>query len=183
MVHSISESVTQVNSEMRFAPAAAVGFNKRMKTNEEIRVENLRALIREAGSEELLAARYKCTPAFIKQMSRGYRDSDTGVRKGIGTAAARKLEECMGSHKPAASPRAATSAPTPTRHPLTAARTRRAGLAPARNADLGLRKKLPNRYCFFVNESLTSSQRFAGASPSGNLAAGLPNDLRHATQG
>lgn len=96
MAHSISEAVTQVNSETRFAPATAVGFNKRMKTNEEIRVENLRALIREAGSEELLAARYKCTPAFIKQMSRGYRDSDTGVRKGIGTAAARKLEECMG---------------------------------------------------------------------------------------
>ena len=96
MVHSISDSVTQVNSVTRFAPEAALHFNDGMKTNEEIRVENLRALIREAGSEDLLAARYKCTPAFIKQMSRGYKDSDTGTRKGIGTAAARKLEECMG---------------------------------------------------------------------------------------
>lgn len=95
MVHSISESVTQVNSVTRFAPTSVMGLNERMKTNEEIRVENLRALIREAGSEELLASRYKCTPAFIKQMSRGYKDSDTGVRKGIGTVAARKLEECM----------------------------------------------------------------------------------------
>ena len=67
-----------------------------MKTNEEMRVENLLVLIREAGSEEELAARYKCTVAFIKQLARGYKDSDTGTRKGVGTAAARKLEECMG---------------------------------------------------------------------------------------
>lgn len=70
-------------------------FNARMKTNEEIRAENLAKLIIEAGGEERLSELYECSPAFIKQMARGYRDSKSGSQKGIGNAAARRLEIAM----------------------------------------------------------------------------------------
>lgn len=70
-------------------------FNLEMKTSEEIRLENLAALIVEAGGEDKLAERYECTSAFIKQMARGYKDSKSGSGKGIGNAAARRLEKAM----------------------------------------------------------------------------------------
>lgn len=67
-----------------------------MKTCEEIRRENLLALIREAGGELALAERYGCTEPNIKTMARAYKDSKSGTPKGIGTKAARRLEETMG---------------------------------------------------------------------------------------
>lgn len=66
-----------------------------MKTCDEIRRDNLKLLIKEAGSEFLLADKYKCSEANIKTMARAYKDSKSGTPKGIGTAAARKLEQVM----------------------------------------------------------------------------------------
>ena len=66
-----------------------------VKTCDEIRQENLIALIKEARGEDALAARYDCTVPHIKQMARGYKDSKSGSPKGIGDQSARKLELCM----------------------------------------------------------------------------------------
>ncbi len=70
-------------------------FNAIMKTCDEIRRDNLKLLIKAAGSEFLLAEKYGCTEANIKTMARAYKDSKSGTPKGIGTAAARKLEKVM----------------------------------------------------------------------------------------
>lgn len=70
-----------------------------MKTNEEIRRENLIQLISEFGGEPKLAEVYGCTEANIKTMARGYKDSKSGTPKGIGSAAARKFEEKCGKER------------------------------------------------------------------------------------
>ncbi len=70
-----------------------------MKTCEEVRRENLISLISEAGSELLLAEKYGCSESNIKTMARAYKDSKSGTPKGIGSAAARKLELCMGKER------------------------------------------------------------------------------------
>lgn len=67
-----------------------------MKTCDEIRVDNLLLLISEAGGEVALAEKYGCTPAYIKQMARGYKDSKSGSNKGIGDNSARRLESSTG---------------------------------------------------------------------------------------
>lgn len=69
MPHIISASLTKVNSVSRLAYQIFGGFNRKVKTNDEIRQENLLRLIVEAGSEDALTARYNCTGAFIKQMA------------------------------------------------------------------------------------------------------------------
>lgn len=70
-----------------------------MKTCDEIRLENLKALIVEAGGIERLAAKYGCTPSYIKQMERGYKDSKSGSPKGIGDQSARMLEQATGKER------------------------------------------------------------------------------------
>lgn len=66
-----------------------------MRTCTEIRLDNLRILIKEAGGPDALANAYGCTAPFIKQMARGYKDSKSGTPKGIGDSAARMLETVM----------------------------------------------------------------------------------------
>lgn len=73
--------------------------NSAMKTIDEIRRDNLTVLITEAGGELALSERYGCTEANIKTMARAYKDSKSGTPKGIGTAAARKLESVMGKER------------------------------------------------------------------------------------
>lgn len=70
-----------------------------MKTTDDIRRENLAALIAEAGSELALAEAYGCTEAAVKTWARGYKDSKTGKPKGIGTRVARKLEIARNKEK------------------------------------------------------------------------------------
>lgn len=62
-----------------------------MKTSAEIRQANLDTLIAEAGGIPFLAARYDCTPAFLKALSARYKDSTSGAPKGIGDKVARRL--------------------------------------------------------------------------------------------
>lgn len=99
MHHIITDSVMQHNSEMQRTAVTGLLSNSPMKTNSDIRRENLLALIQEAGGESALAKRYECTPSFIKQMARSYTDSVSGSEKGIGDNAARKLEACMGRER------------------------------------------------------------------------------------
>lgn len=70
-----------------------------MKTCEEIQHENLLALIKEAGGEKELAKLYECTPAYIKQIARRYKDSESDTPKGFGPVTARRLEFCMGKDR------------------------------------------------------------------------------------
>lgn len=70
-----------------------------MKTIDEIRRDNLGTLIKEAGGEFALAELYGCTEANIKTMARAYKDSKSGTPKGIGSAAARKLENVTGKER------------------------------------------------------------------------------------
>ena len=91
----ISESVTSVNSVLGIPFISGLVSTCRMKTCEEIQLENLLVLISEAGGESELAAKYGCSDAYIKQMARGYKDSKSGSPKGLGPMAARKLERCM----------------------------------------------------------------------------------------
>lgn len=95
MPHIISATLTEVNSVSRLAHQDVGGFNREVKTNDEIRLENLLRLIVEAGSEDALAAKYDCTVAFIKQIAKGYKDSKSGSPKRVGDSAARQLENCM----------------------------------------------------------------------------------------
>lgn len=95
----ITESVTACNSDLQRTEVTNLLSNAPMKTNSEIRRENLLALIQEAGGESALAKRYECTPSFIKQMARSYTDSVSGSEKGIGDVTARKLETCMGKER------------------------------------------------------------------------------------
>lgn len=91
----ISDSVITVNSDSRIPFISALLFTSQMKTCEEMQLENLLCLIKEAGGEDALAGLYGCEPSYIKQMARGYKDSKSGTAKGIGPATARKLESCM----------------------------------------------------------------------------------------
>lgn len=95
MNHIISDSLTAVNSASRLSLYSRVDCNGQMRTNDEIRLENLLTLIAEAGSIEALAERYECTAPYIKQMARGYKDSKSGTPKGVGDSSARQLERCM----------------------------------------------------------------------------------------
>lgn len=99
MPTSISDSVTDVNSVLRIRMDSGFVPNCGVKTCDELRLENLQALIKEAGGEDSLADRYGCTAPYIKQMARGYRDSKSGSPKGIGDAAARMLETVMGKER------------------------------------------------------------------------------------
>ena len=95
----VSDSLTDVNSVLRIGTTSGFGPNCGVKTCDELRLENLRALIKEAGGEDALAERYGCTAPYIKQMARGYKDSKSGSPKGIGDAAARMLETSMGKER------------------------------------------------------------------------------------
>ena len=72
---------------------------RNMKTCDEIRRENLLALIKEAGGESHLAEKYGCTDAAIKTWAKAYKDSKTGIPKEIGRVPARKFEEIMGKER------------------------------------------------------------------------------------
>lgn len=95
----ITESLTVGNSVLQLTSNSVSLSNQPMKTCDELRLENLLALIDEAGGEDALAKRYECTAAYIKQMARGYKDSKSGTIKGIGDSSARRLEICMGKDR------------------------------------------------------------------------------------
>jgi hypothetical protein len=95
MTASISDAVTAVNTVSVIHGVSKLISNAEMKTCEEIRHENLLALIAEAGGPVQLSERYGCSEAYIKQLKNQYKDSKSGTPKGIGTETARRLEDCM----------------------------------------------------------------------------------------
>lgn len=67
-----------------------------MKTNAEIRLENLRLLIGEFGTQDKVAELAETSPVYLSQILNGAADSKTGRVRQIGDPLARKLEEGCG---------------------------------------------------------------------------------------
>lgn len=67
-----------------------------MKAVSEIRLENLEALVREAGTAEHLAERSELSPVYLSQIRSRTIDRKTGKPRNLGDKAARKLESGMG---------------------------------------------------------------------------------------
>ena len=63
-----------------------------MKTIAEIRLDNLRLLIGEFGTQEQVAALADTSPVYLSQILNGAADSKTGKVRQIGDPLARKLE-------------------------------------------------------------------------------------------
>jgi hypothetical protein len=70
-----------------------------MKTAEELRRENLEALIEQFGSLRALAEAAETNPAYISQVRNALKESSTGKPKEIGTALARRLERAAGKER------------------------------------------------------------------------------------
>lgn len=67
-----------------------------MKSNNEIRLENLENLINEAGSQEKLADVSGVSRIYLNQIKKQRPDPTTGKTRNVGDAVARKLETGMG---------------------------------------------------------------------------------------
>lgn len=67
-----------------------------MKTIAEIRLDNLRLLIDEIGTQERVAELAETSPVYLSQILNGAADSKTGKVRQIGDPLARKLESGCG---------------------------------------------------------------------------------------
>lgn len=67
-----------------------------MKSNNEIRLENLENLINEAGSQEKLADVSGVSRIYLNQIKKQRPDPTTGKTRNVGDSVARKLEAGMG---------------------------------------------------------------------------------------
>ncbi len=69
--------------------------NHGMATSKELRIENLRALVKEFKTAEAVAQRAATAPMYLSQILNGALSS-TGKPRGIGDALARRLESGCG---------------------------------------------------------------------------------------
>jgi hypothetical protein len=67
-----------------------------MKPIAEIRLTNLLALIKEAGTQNALAERAETTPIYLSQVVNRIQDHKSGRPRELGTDMARRLEKAMG---------------------------------------------------------------------------------------
>lgn len=67
-----------------------------MKTIAETRLDNLRLLISEIGTQDKVAALSETSPIYLSQILNGAADSKTGKIRQIGDPLARKLEQGCG---------------------------------------------------------------------------------------
>jgi hypothetical protein len=67
-----------------------------MKTNDQIRRENLVIAISRAGSAAKLAELMGTSPAYLSQLKNQVQDSKSGTPKSMGDDFARRLEEALG---------------------------------------------------------------------------------------
>lgn len=123
MAPSLSESLNDgqaTNSAIRSSPYLATCYQMtRMKAVSEIRLENLEALVQEAGTAESLAERADLSPVYLSQIRSRTVDRKTGKPRNLGDKAARKLEAGMGKqlgwmdaqHSPVAAPGAPSPLP------------------------------------------------------------------------
>jgi hypothetical protein len=87
-----------------YRPEAACFFAERsgaltirgMKSIAEIRLANLLALIKEAGTQHALAERAETTPIYLSQVVNRIQDHKSGRPRELGTDMARRLEQAMG---------------------------------------------------------------------------------------
>ena len=70
-------------------------LNLGMATSKELRIENLRALVREFKTADAVAQRAATAPMYLSQILNGAKSS-TGKPRGVGDALARRLEQGCG---------------------------------------------------------------------------------------
>lgn len=86
-----------VNSNLHIQKESTLLFNVGMSTSKQIRLENLRSLIKEFRTAEEVARRAETAPMYLSQILNGVKSS-AGKERGIGDALAKKLE--IGCDKP-----------------------------------------------------------------------------------
>jgi len=88
MPKNIAYAIQPNNSARSFHACVAIAMVTGMKATQEIRRDNLRALLSRYASQRELADELSLAPAYINQMFNGYR--------GIGERTARKIEKQLG---------------------------------------------------------------------------------------
>lgn len=91
-----SESLNSVNSESHISKFSVLLSNVRMKTNDEIRRQNLELAIKKAGSAARLADAAKTSAAYLSQIKNRTPDSKSGTPKMMGDDMARRIEAAVG---------------------------------------------------------------------------------------
>ena len=84
-----------VNSKLHIPNKSILLLNDRMTTSKELRIENLRALVREFRTADAVAQLAGTAPMYLSQILNGAKSS-TGTPRGVGDALARKLESGCG---------------------------------------------------------------------------------------
>jgi hypothetical protein len=90
-----SDTLTSVNSDARI-PFVSVSLLNSGMTIDDIRRNNLKALVVEAGGVGKLAARIPRDTSQVSQWLNASKDSKSGKRRNISTDSARKIEHAMG---------------------------------------------------------------------------------------
>lgn len=109
MALKYSDSLNKSNSESHISNYSVLLFNAQMKTNDEVRRQNLEIAIRRIGSAAKLAEAAKTSPAYLSQIKNRTPDSKSGTPKTMGDDIARRIEAALGeaqgwmdaSHDPA----------------------------------------------------------------------------------
>jgi hypothetical protein len=91
-----SESLNIVNSESHISNFSELLCNAQMKTNDEVRRQNLEIAIKRAGSAAKLAALSNTSPAYLSQIKNKTPDSKSGTPKTMGDDMARRIEAAIG---------------------------------------------------------------------------------------
>lgn len=91
-----SESLNIVNSESHISNYSEMLCNVRMKTNDEVRRQNLLIAIERVGSAAKLAALSNTSPAYLSQIKNKTPDSKSGTPKTMGDDMARRIEAAIG---------------------------------------------------------------------------------------
>lgn len=81
---------------MRVHPHSISLCNRRVATIDQIYRDNLRALIKEHGTQEALSTVIGKSPAQISQWLNGLKDSKTGKPRSMARATAREIERACG---------------------------------------------------------------------------------------
>ena len=94
-----SDSLKKSNSESHISNYSVLLLNARMKTNDEVRRQNLEVAISRAGTAAKLAEAAKTSPAYLSQIKNRTPDSKSGTPKTMGDDMARRIEAAIGERE------------------------------------------------------------------------------------
>ncbi|MDB5975188.1 MAG: hypothetical protein JWR07_1948 [Nevskia sp.] len=96
MAPSISDTLTEVNSDTRICIFSVSLRNRGVSTIDQIYRDNLRLLVKEAKTQDALAELIGKSPAQISQWINASKDSKTGKPRAMSRGVARSVEKAMG---------------------------------------------------------------------------------------